>query len=342
MRALTRHFSCLLLIFLTASPTFAQDTFSIVAVDTETGEVGSAGASCIDASQFGGVKLLSGIIPGRGGINAQATVCLPVHFNLVNGLDQMAQGKSPAEIIQWLVDNDACNFGNFTTRQYGIVDFDGSGNPRSAAYTGINCTVYANHATGFNYAVQGNILLGQQIIDSMEARFLNTPGSLAKKLMAALQGANVPGADTRCLNQGTSSRSAFLRIAKPDNHPDSLFLELNVPVTPIGVEPIDSLQKLFDAWMTTSTNEITGSEVPAKVFPNPSGGVLWVDWLAGGVGKATASVVDITGKEILKQPLTKGKQCLRLPDTVGRQVLIVLVRDEQGSLVFSEKIVVER
>ncbi len=53
----------------------------------------------------------------------------------------------------------------------------------------------------------------------MEYRFLNTEGSLAEKLMSALQGAKVPGADTRCLNEGTSSLSAFVRVAKPNDHP---------------------------------------------------------------------------------------------------------------------------
>lgn len=47
----------------------AQDTFSIVAVDPATGEVGSAGATCVEGiGNFGGVILLSGIIPGRGGV----------------------------------------------------------------------------------------------------------------------------------------------------------------------------------------------------------------------------------------------------------------------------------
>ena len=61
-----------------------------------------------------------------------------------------------------------------------------------------NCFDYKNHIIGDHYAIQGNILLGQSILDSMESRFLNTSGSLSEKLMASLQGAKVIGADTRC------------------------------------------------------------------------------------------------------------------------------------------------
>lgn len=51
--------------------------------------------------------------------------------------------------------------------------------------------------------------MGQEILDSIESRFLNTPGSLADRLMAALQGAKVIGADTRCGIHNTSSNILF-------------------------------------------------------------------------------------------------------------------------------------
>ena len=83
-----------------------------------------------------------------------------------------------------------------------------------------------------NYSIQGNILLGAEILDSMEARFLAATGPLSDRLMACLQGANVPGADSRCLANGTSSLSAFVRVAKPGDADDSLFLDFlneNIP-----------------------------------------------------------------------------------------------------------------
>ncbi len=81
---------------------FGQDTFSIIAVDEETGEVGSAGASCITgAADFGGVIIISQIIPGRGGMNAQATICIP-NRNLEAGIDRMETGDSPDEVLEYL------------------------------------------------------------------------------------------------------------------------------------------------------------------------------------------------------------------------------------------------
>ena len=321
----------------------AQDTFSIVAVDEATGEVGSAGASCVtNAGAFGGVILLSGILPGRGGINAQANICIP-HTNLQIGLDQMNLGLSPEEIIQYLIANDGCQFGNFTNRQYGIADFDGNGAPRSAAYTGTNCLDHAGHRTGPGYAIQGNILLGPAILDSMEARFLNTPGPLAKRLMAAMQGANVPGADTRCMLAGTSSTSAFLRVAKPSDAPGNFYLDLNVAETPFGVEPIDSLQALFDAWMATinNTGEVAGQTL-ARVFPNPSGGEVTLDWLVSSKENTFAVLTDISGKRLLRQPVRPGRNTVVLPQTVAGHVLLLHVENEAGRILFSEKIIARK
>ena len=88
--------------------------------------------------------------------------------------------------------------------------------------------------------------------------------------MFSLQGANVPGADSRCLPEGVSSLSAFVRVARPDDSEDDLFLDLNVPFTAFGVEPIDELQSLFDTWLLTSVSEDVEIEETIRVFPNPA------------------------------------------------------------------------
>ena len=253
----------------------AQDTFSIVAVDETTGEVGSAGASCIDntgCGGCGGVIIISDLIPGRGAINAQASVCLP-NINLQKGINWMGQGCSPAQVLDSLLAYDDCIFSDTTNRQYGIVDMDSTGVARSVGYTGQNALDYKNHVTGPTYAIQGNILLGQEILDSIEARFIAAQGNLACKLMAALQGANVPGADTRCLIEGTSSLSAFIRVAQPGDTTGIFTLDLNVSETPFGVEPIDSLQQLFDAVsscpLLNRRNAIT-QRFSVRIYPNPN------------------------------------------------------------------------
>jgi uncharacterized Ntn-hydrolase superfamily protein len=245
----------------------SQDTFSIVAIDTITGEIGSAGASCIDDSQIeGGALIISDVIPGRGGIHTQASW---ISANQQHAHDRMVEGLSPQEIIDWLTTHDAQN--NPSVRQYGIVDFDSAGHARSAGFTGANCMDYKNHITGPNYSIQGNILLGQQILDSIEAGFLNTKGSFAEKMMAALQGAKVVGADTRCTGNGTSSLSAFVRVARAEDQAGGFYCDLNVPSLPAGMEPIDSLQTLFNAWLETVVGmEDTQSDPGVLIYPNPA------------------------------------------------------------------------
>ncbi len=234
MKSLTT--SLLLLI----SCLFGQDTFSIVAIDPTTGEVGSAGASCINALSIpGGCVVISHILPGRGAIHTQAQY---LAANKTYGASLLASGKLPQEILDSLITYDAGN--NSTVRQYGVVVWDNN-QPYANGFTGVNCMDYKNHVVGRNYAIQGNILLNQGILDSMEARFLRTEGDLACKLMEALEGAKVPGADTRCMSRGTSSLSAFLRVARPTDTLGGFAYDLNVPYGPNGFEPIDSLRTLF-------------------------------------------------------------------------------------------------
>lgn len=219
---------------------FSQDTFSIVAVDPETNEVGSAGASCIAGS-----VIISDIHPGVGAIHTQSYW---LAANQANASELMSLGASPDEIIDYLINNDIQN--NPSIRQYGVIDLVNGG--RSAAFTGDGCFDYKNHILGDTYSIQGNILLGQDILDQMEIGFLNTEGTLSDKLMAALQGANVPGADTRCLDDGISSLSAFIRVANPDDN--SNFPNLNINVNNVNfagylIDPIDSVQTLYDMWL---------------------------------------------------------------------------------------------
>ena len=227
-------------IFLLQTKSFSQDTFSIVAVDTITGEIGSAGASCVGPIGGVGAFILSDVIEGVGAIHTQASYLAQ---NQQNAHNRMLEGLSPQQIIDWLVANDAQS--NPSIRQYGIVDLTRNG--ESAGYTGVNCSNYKNHVTGPGYAIQGNILLGQVIIDTMKYAFLHTEGPLADRLMATLQAAKIIGADTRCASRGTSSQSGFVKVVRigDGNNP---YLQIIVPDTPSGKDPIDSLQTMFDNW----------------------------------------------------------------------------------------------
>ncbi|NOX86845.1 MAG: DUF1028 domain-containing protein [Chlorobi bacterium] len=295
--------------FLILSSLSGQDTFSICAVDTVTGEVGSAGASCIDENGIpGGVIVLSDVHPGVGVIHTQA-YWNPANQNYARQL--MDDSLSPQQIIDSLIANDVQN--NPTIRQYGIVDFR-DGVARSAAYTGVNTDDYKGHITGGFYSIQGNILLGPQILDSMESRFLNTEGSLVCRLMAALQGAKVPGADIRCLDDGVSSLSAFVRVAKPDDPTDSLSFEFNVPSVIPGVDPIDSLQTLVDQWGGCNATGMGEKIRPDKmdVYPNPANDKITFRLKQDNSSSSgVLHILDAYGKEILRKTVS-GKNKIKV------------------------------
>jgi uncharacterized Ntn-hydrolase superfamily protein len=304
------------ILLLSAVSLFAQDTFSIVAIDSLSGEIGSAGASCVGSSTSypNGAQILSDVIPGVGAIHTQAAW---LAANQQNAHNQMVFGNSPQEIIDYLVANDAGN--NPTTRQYGIVDYNG-GHPRAASYTGVNCSNYKNDTSNIYYSIQGNILLGQQILDSMQSRFLNTQGSLADRLMAALQGAKVIGADTRCADNGTSSQSSFLRVAKMTNRPDSLYCDLHMayPQNLGGiypVDPIDSLQTLFDEWklLIVSAKVVARESKPTvKVFSDATGNTTFDFTLIKDYYHSRVEVYDLTGRPLAQFNVDKREQSIQL------------------------------
>lgn len=322
---------------------FSQDTFSIVAIDSLTGEIGSAGASCVGSSGSypHGAQILSDVIPGIGAIHTQAS-WHATNQQLAHAW--MVQGLSPRQIIDSLVAHDVGN--NPSIRQYGIVDYNG-GHPRSAAYTGVNCMDYKNHTARLNYSIQGNILMGQAILDSMESKFINTPGTLADRLMAALQGAKVIGADTRCGIHNTSSQSSFLRVAGINNQPDSLYLDLYMayPYNLTGiypVDPIDSLQAMYDAWKVyVSVKDRPGAFNPyLKVFTDAAGTTTFDFTLCQGFEGARVEICDITGRNVAGFEVDNSQETVqirrnglfiyRILDTGNRQVA-------EGKFVLTER-----
>lgn len=283
----------------------AQDTFSIVALDTVTGEVGSAGASCVEMNNFPGYDddFLGELFPDLGAINTQAWY----HpANQANARARMNEGYTPEEIIQWLIENDAEN--QPERRQYGIVAFVAD-SVQSAGHTGTQTDDYKNHVLGSNYAIQGNILLGQQILDSMEARFIREPGDLACKLMAALQGANVVGADNRCLPFGTSSLFAFLKVAQPSDifGEPSLLVSVRTSEND-GIEPIDSLQIKFNMVHDCSgvgLKENDDFDTHFMIYPNPGAGKYTLRERYFSNDGYVLELTDISGKLIVNKAFAK-------------------------------------
>lgn len=315
-----------LLLLLWGATLLSQDTFSIVAVDPETGEVGSAGASCVDLNNFGlEADFLGQLFPGLGAINTQAWYS---QFNQNIAANRMLAGDSPQEIIDWLIANDIGD--NPALRQYGIVAFVGD-NTEAAAHTGAETDDWKGHLVGDNYAIQGNILLGGFVLDSMEANFNNTEGSLSDKLMAAMQGANLVGADARCAENGTSSLFAFLKVAQPNDEPGEPSLVLGVITEDgAGIEPIDSLQVLYDEWSLVanpSVGEFHSSEI--NLFPNPAREVLnfEIDGIPesvdviNGDGKLMLTSNKPTSAYVRVNELTPGVYFLKVKDTEGKVYL---------------------
>lgn len=330
----------LLYFFFSLSGLSAQDTFSIVATDPETGEVGSAGASCVDLGNFGlPPDFLGELFPGEGAINSQAYY---IAQNQANARVRMQAGDTPSEIIQWLVANDAQN--NPTLRQYGVVRIiDGEG--FSAAHTGDNNDAFADHRTGDTYSIQGNILLGPQILDDMEEAFLNAEGDLAFKLMAAMQGANVPGADSRCLDNGTSSLFAFLKVAQPSDIFGQPSLNIGVFFNNGStIEPIDSLQGLFNQEFPTSIEEI--STISVQTFPNPANDQVVFELVGapiGGLGSANnhyqLGIYDSAGKQIFRTSLNEIRTVVPKNKLGGQSLYVYKIQAPNGQVVKSGKLI---
>ena len=158
-------------------------TFSIVAADPETGEAGVAVASRFFA--------VGSVVPwAHAGVGAVATQSFANTTYGPRGLDLLARGLSPDEVLQVMlrVDEDRGR------RQVGLVSAAG----KSATYTGEGCITWAGGRNGKNYAVQGNILAGEGVVQAMEKAFLASAGkALAERLYAALKAGDDAGGDSR-------------------------------------------------------------------------------------------------------------------------------------------------
>jgi uncharacterized Ntn-hydrolase superfamily protein len=169
------------------------ETFSIVARDSITGELGVAVASRFFA--------VGTVVPwAKAEVGAVATQSFANTTFGWRGLDLLEKGANPEEVVEILLRTDK----DPERRQFGIVSADG----RSATYTGKECNPWAGGRRGPNYAVQGNILAGEGVVIAMEAAFLDTKGTLAERLYASLLAGEREGGDAR------GKQSAALLIVK--------------------------------------------------------------------------------------------------------------------------------
>ncbi len=188
MPLLRRLLSLLLACVLSVAPAFG--TWSIVAVNTRTGEVLVGIATCIE--DFNLRTCCPILIPEVGVACAQKFTAPDQYRQFI--WDMMHLGMDPETILEELAVMDA----GHDQRQYGFADLAG----RSATWTGSFPGDWQGGVAGADgeivYAIQGNVLAGAAVVSEAEAAFLNTQGDMAERLMAAMEAAMAMGGDGRC------------------------------------------------------------------------------------------------------------------------------------------------
>lgn len=224
-------------------------TFSIIAYDSATGELGGAVQSRV-------FSVGNGVLWAEAGVGVVATQAIVDVSYGPQALALLRQGKSASEVVTtvWARDPDPdtvrwTKYG----RQFAVVDARGG----VAAYTGPKATSWAGDRQGRHVTVQGNILAGAGVVDSMLAAFERTPGRLADRLVAALEAGQAAGGDTR------GKQSAALLIVKKCGgvwlHND-VVLRLQVDDHP---EPIAELHRLVEKAPKQSRAVTTAENDPA-------------------------------------------------------------------------------
>jgi uncharacterized Ntn-hydrolase superfamily protein len=175
-------------------------TYSIVARDPDTGEVGVA----VQSHFFAVGSLVSWAEPGAGAVATQSVV-EPAFGR--RGLDLMRDGISAPEAMHRLLADDPQE----AYRQVAMVDRFG----RTAVHTGGRCIQAAGHRVGNQVSVQANMMRSDRVPAAMAAAYAEAGGDLANRLVAALEAAEAEGGDLR------GRQSAALRVVaeKPSESP---------------------------------------------------------------------------------------------------------------------------
>jgi uncharacterized Ntn-hydrolase superfamily protein len=210
--------------------TLFAGTFSIVAADPRTGEVG-----CAVQSKYFAIGAVTPSV--RAAVGAVATQAMGVVArNGERALSALAAKADPsAALDQALAADDDPD-----RRQLGAVTADG----RAAAYTGAGCIEWAGHLVEPGFAVQGNMLANADVLPAMRRAFLESDTPLSERMLAALEAGQAAGGDRRGqqsaavvveqLGAAERSREGIDRICdlRVDDHP----------------EPIIELRRLLTLW----------------------------------------------------------------------------------------------
>ncbi|MBN2336587.1 DUF1028 domain-containing protein [Candidatus Bathyarchaeota archaeon] len=156
-------------------------TFSIVAVDRVKGGTGFAISSCsYDSGRVGRSEA------GIGSIVSQAKSNMAFRRLF---FEKLGEGLSPDQILDHFKEIDD----DIEHRQVGMITLDGE----ALSFTGKQCAKWAGHRVGEDYACQGNILVGPEVVDRMTEAFASVTGPLYDRLFAALRAGDEAGGDAR-------------------------------------------------------------------------------------------------------------------------------------------------
>ncbi len=209
-------------------------TFSIVAIDPRTGDLGVA----VQSKYLAVGAVVPWLAAGVGALATQAQV--NTDYGPL-GLELLRRGLSASEVVSRLVSGDD----RAAARQLGVVDAHGG----VANFTGEECPPWAGAAVGATHTAQGNTLAGPKVAAAMVSAFEASSRDLSERLLLALQSAQDAGGDTRGQqsaavvvvssrvgHSGYNDRIVDLRV---DDHPTPIaelrrLLELHRTAYPLG------------------------------------------------------------------------------------------------------------
>ena len=222
----------------TVSPIRPVSTYSIVARDPDTGELGVA----VQSHWFS----VGQLVPwAQAGVGAVATQSMVEPAYGPRGLALMAQGVSAAGALAQLLEGDP----GHQMRQVAMVDAQGG----VANFTGSRCIAEAGGRTGEGYAVQANLMAKGTVPDAMAGAFEAATGPLAERLLAALAAAEKAGGDIR----GRQSAALLVVAAEATDKPwQDVRVDLRVEDHPVPVAELTRLLRLHRGYEEMNAGDL--------------------------------------------------------------------------------------
>lgn len=209
----------------TPKPTRPVHTYSIVARDPRTGEMGVA----VQSHWFA----IGSLVPwGKAGVGVVATQSFIDTRYGTSGIKLMEEGWSAKQALQAIKAADP----HPEIRQVAMLDFKGN----VATHSGKSCIKFAGYRSGENYSVQSNLMIKEGVPEVMERAFLESKGPLAERLLKALEAAQAAGGDLR----GKQS-AAILVVSGPPSQVQSTSGRLVDLHVEDNSDPILELRRLY-------------------------------------------------------------------------------------------------